>query len=110
MPWLGPPEHGRRPPRPPRRCSVLTAQHLSIPSPGDVDRRPAQTGRVADLVPRILPPYNHLGDARVCFPLGFSVCSASLPPWCRWVSCFFYGWSLFPSLPNLLPLVYSFSS
>lgn len=79
MPWLGPPEHGRRPPRPPRRCSVLTAQHLSIPSPGDVDRRPAQTGRVADLVPRILPPYNHLGDARVCFPLGFSVCSASLP-------------------------------
>jgi hypothetical protein len=76
MPWLGPvpPPDTASPPR----YSVLTAQHLSIPSLGDGDRRRAQTGRVADPVPRILPPYNHLGDARVCFPLGLSVCSVSL--------------------------------
>lgn len=80
--WVPPsPEHGRHPPRPPpQRCSVLTAQHLSIPSPGDVDRRRAQTERVADPVQRILPPYNHLGDARVCFPLGLSAVLFCLSP------------------------------
>jgi len=42
--------------------------------------------------------------------VSLSVLSLSICLWCGWVSCFFYGWLLFPSLPNLLPLVYSFSS